>query len=136
MKSDYLHFKLAELNLGNNALREIPSVLGQLESLKKLYLFGNHIATMPPELLGRFACRCALAASKPVKNVSLSINSFTLMHPILLYRWLAKPRCPQPESQPDYKPSTRDTKVTVRFIMLLQQMKCTGRLVAQISAGF
>ncbi|CAB1320301.1 unnamed protein product [Coregonus sp. 'balchen'] len=48
----YLHTaKLTELNLGNNALEEIPSVLKYLNSLKKLYLFGNHITRLPPEVL-------------------------------------------------------------------------------------
>lgn len=46
--------KLAELNLGNNALKEVPAVLGHLESLKKLYLFSNQITVVPPEVMGRF----------------------------------------------------------------------------------
>ncbi|KAM7373157.1 hypothetical protein PAMP_008033 [Pampus punctatissimus] len=44
--------KLAELNLGNNALKEVPAVLGHLESLKKLYLFNNQITVIPPEVMG------------------------------------------------------------------------------------
>lgn len=45
--------KLEELNLGNNALKEVPAVLGHLESLKKLYLYSNQITLVPPEVLGR-----------------------------------------------------------------------------------
>lgn len=45
--------KLAELNLGNNALKEFPAVLGHLESLKKLYLFRNQITVVPPDVIGR-----------------------------------------------------------------------------------
>lgn len=47
--------KLAELNLGNNSLKELPAVLGHLESLKKLYLFGNQITVVPPEVIGGFS---------------------------------------------------------------------------------
>ncbi|KAM6903826.1 LOW QUALITY PROTEIN: uncharacterized protein lrrc69 [Lycodopsis pacificus] len=42
---------LAELNLGNNALNEVPAVLGHLESLKKLYLFSNQITAVPPDAI-------------------------------------------------------------------------------------
>ncbi|KAM6899352.1 uncharacterized protein lrrc69 [Xenentodon cancila] len=44
--------QLAELNLGNNALKEVPAVLGHLESLKKLYLFRNQIAAVPSDVIG------------------------------------------------------------------------------------
>uniref|UniRef100_A0A3Q3EZ80 Leucine-rich repeat protein SHOC-2 n=1 Tax=Kryptolebias marmoratus TaxID=37003 RepID=A0A3Q3EZ80_KRYMA len=40
-----------ELNLGNNALKEVPLVLGHLESLKKLYLFSNQITAVPPDVI-------------------------------------------------------------------------------------
>lgn len=53
--------KLAELNLGNNALKEIPAVLGHLESLKKLYLFRNQITVVPPEVMGRFSLFCMIS---------------------------------------------------------------------------
>uniref|UniRef100_A0A4W6CKB0 Leucine rich repeat containing 69 n=1 Tax=Lates calcarifer TaxID=8187 RepID=A0A4W6CKB0_LATCA len=43
---------LAELNLGNNALKEVPTVLGHLESLRKLYLFSNRITVVPPDVIG------------------------------------------------------------------------------------
>lgn len=47
-------YKLTELNLGNNALKEVPAVLGHLESLRKLYLFSNQITVVPHEVMGRF----------------------------------------------------------------------------------
>ena len=47
-------YKLTELNLGNNALKEVPAVLGHLESLRNLYLFSNQITVVPHEVMGRF----------------------------------------------------------------------------------
>lgn len=52
--------KLAELNLGNNALKEVPAVLGHLESLKKLYLFSNQITVVPPDVIGGFLLFCMI----------------------------------------------------------------------------
>ncbi|KAG5264520.1 hypothetical protein AALO_G00255150 [Alosa alosa] len=40
--------RLTELNLGNNILLEIPVVLKHLHALRKLYLFGNKIESLPP----------------------------------------------------------------------------------------
>ncbi|XP_031710087.1 leucine-rich repeat-containing protein 69 [Anarrhichthys ocellatus] len=42
---------VTELNVGNNALNEVPAVLGHLESLKKLYLFSNQIIAVPPDAI-------------------------------------------------------------------------------------
>ncbi|XP_051519034.1 leucine-rich repeat-containing protein 69 isoform X1 [Myxocyprinus asiaticus] len=42
---------LTELNLGNNVLEEVPSVLKHLCCLKKLFLYGNKISHLPPEVL-------------------------------------------------------------------------------------
>lgn len=53
--------KLAELNLGNNSLKELPAVLGHLESLKKLCLFGNQITVVPPEVIGGFSLFCMIS---------------------------------------------------------------------------
>lgn len=55
--------KLAELNLGNNALKVVPAVLGHLGSLKKLYLFSNQITAVPPEVMGRLTRMCFEALS-------------------------------------------------------------------------
>ncbi|KAI3358562.1 hypothetical protein L3Q82_014984, partial [Scortum barcoo] len=55
--------RLTALVLNNNSIsrvpaallslrHELPAVLGHLESLKKLYLFGNQIAALPPEAIG------------------------------------------------------------------------------------
>lgn len=56
--------KLAELNLGNNALKEFPAVLGHLESLKKLYLFSNQITVVPPEVIGRNSLFCMISTMR------------------------------------------------------------------------
>ncbi len=56
--------KLSELNLGNNALKEVPAVLGHLESLKKLYLFSNQITVVPPEVIGGFSLLCVISTSE------------------------------------------------------------------------
>ncbi len=61
--------KLAELNLGNNALKEVPAVLGHLESLKKLYLFSNQITAVPPEVIGRLTLLCMISILK--NNIKL-----------------------------------------------------------------
>lgn len=53
--------KLAELHLGNNALKELPAVLGHLESLKKLYLFSNQITVVAPEVMGRLSLLCVIS---------------------------------------------------------------------------
>ncbi|KAF5909124.1 leucine-rich repeat-containing protein 69, partial [Clarias magur] len=42
---------LTELNLGNNAFEEMPPVLEQLHSLKKLYVYRNQIFILRPEVL-------------------------------------------------------------------------------------
>lgn len=48
-----VNLKLTELNLGNNVLEEIPSVLKHLCCLKKLYLYGNNISHLSSEVLGK-----------------------------------------------------------------------------------
>lgn len=64
--------KLAELNLGNNALKEVPAALGHLESLKKLYLFSNQITVVPPEVIGGFSLLCTISTPDDVlKNTKL-----------------------------------------------------------------
>uniref|UniRef100_A0A671P0T3 Leucine-rich repeat-containing protein 69-like n=1 Tax=Sinocyclocheilus anshuiensis TaxID=1608454 RepID=A0A671P0T3_9TELE len=40
-----------QINLGNNVLEEIPPVLKHLSCLNKLYLYGNKISHLPPEVL-------------------------------------------------------------------------------------
>ncbi|XP_056439128.1 leucine-rich repeat-containing protein 69 isoform X2 [Gadus chalcogrammus] len=44
----HIVFKLTELHLSNNAFGEIPSVLGHIKWLKKLYLSGNRITALSP----------------------------------------------------------------------------------------
>ncbi|XP_054909902.1 leucine-rich repeat-containing protein 69 [Poeciliopsis prolifica] len=43
---------LTELNLGNNALREIPIAISYLGSLRKLYLYRNKIDVVSPDAIG------------------------------------------------------------------------------------
>ena len=41
---------LVQLNLGDNFLRELPSEIGELKSLKKLYLDHNELLEMCKEI--------------------------------------------------------------------------------------
>lgn len=60
--------KLTELNLGNNTLKELPAVLGHLESLKKLSLFSNQITVVPPEVIGGLSLFCMISILKDLKK--------------------------------------------------------------------
>ncbi|KAJ6663943.1 hypothetical protein lerEdw1_008897 [Lerista edwardsae] len=42
--------RLTVINLGNNVFEEVPEQLKYLQSLKKLYLFGNQVAKISPEI--------------------------------------------------------------------------------------
>lgn len=45
--------QLTVINLGNNIFEEVPEQLKYLQSLKKLYLFGNQVAKISPEIFGK-----------------------------------------------------------------------------------
>lgn len=85
--------KLAELNLGNNTLKELPAVLGHLESLKKLYLFSNQITAVPPEVIGRFLLFCLISILKDLRKE----GKIDPLVQFMFYRWLTKPHCAQSE---------------------------------------